>query len=154
MSTPGADASASRINIYWFLSLTLSLSAALVGILAKQWIREYQRDSGRTPPEALGIRQLKHDGRERWRVAEIVSSVPILLQTSLALFLIGIVELLWRLNKHVAIPVSCVVLLLGLFYTSATVLPAAQFVYWYFTPRSSAPQCPYKSPAAWFILRA
>uniref|UniRef100_A0A0W0G9E2 DUF6535 domain-containing protein n=1 Tax=Moniliophthora roreri TaxID=221103 RepID=A0A0W0G9E2_MONRR len=38
------SASAVRINAYWFLSLTLSLTAVLVGILCKQWIREHRRD--------------------------------------------------------------------------------------------------------------
>ncbi|EJD48863.1 hypothetical protein AURDEDRAFT_29010, partial [Auricularia subglabra TFB-10046 SS5] len=72
-----SDATAARINAYWFLSLALSLSAALVGILAKQWIREYDRDAGRTHPEALGVRQMKFDGLGAWKVPEIVSSVPL-----------------------------------------------------------------------------
>ncbi|EJD54850.1 hypothetical protein AURDEDRAFT_28079, partial [Auricularia subglabra TFB-10046 SS5] len=39
-----SSATIARINAYWFLSLTLSLSAALLGILCKQWVREYERD--------------------------------------------------------------------------------------------------------------
>ncbi|GJE85033.1 hypothetical protein PsYK624_011100 [Phanerochaete sordida] len=38
-----APTSARVINILFFLSLVLSLSAALFGILAKQWLREYLR---------------------------------------------------------------------------------------------------------------
>ncbi|EJD42776.1 hypothetical protein AURDEDRAFT_22982, partial [Auricularia subglabra TFB-10046 SS5] len=71
------DASATRINAYWFLSLTLSLSAALIGILAKQWIREYDRDAGRTHPESIGVRHMKFKGLEAWNVPRTVSSVPI-----------------------------------------------------------------------------
>lgn len=37
-----------RINVYWFLSLVLSLSAALIGIVCKQWLREYERDIGQS----------------------------------------------------------------------------------------------------------
>jgi hypothetical protein len=38
-------ADAVRINIFWILSLIITLSAALIGILYKQCIHEYQRDT-------------------------------------------------------------------------------------------------------------
>ncbi|EJD36684.1 hypothetical protein AURDEDRAFT_23862, partial [Auricularia subglabra TFB-10046 SS5] len=72
-----SDSAAACINTYWFVSLTLSLSAALVGILAKQWLREYERDVGRTDADALAIRQMKFKGLQRWRVNDIVLSVPL-----------------------------------------------------------------------------
>ncbi|EJD36813.1 hypothetical protein AURDEDRAFT_33844, partial [Auricularia subglabra TFB-10046 SS5] len=148
-----SDAASTRINIYWFLSLSLSLSAALVAILAKQWVREYERDAGRTPPEAMGIRHMKYEGMNAWQVSGIISSIPILLQAALALFLIGIVELLWRLNVRVTIPVTIVSSSAGLFYLATTILPSLNFLIWYFTPASPATQCPYKSSQAWLILR-
>ncbi|ESK87589.1 hypothetical protein Moror_1968 [Moniliophthora roreri MCA 2997] len=39
------DASSVRINVFWFLSLILSLTSALFGLLCKQWVREHQRDT-------------------------------------------------------------------------------------------------------------
>ncbi|KAJ3524188.1 hypothetical protein NM688_g8605 [Phlebia brevispora] len=46
-----APVSAVTINTLWFLSLVFSLAAALFGILAKQWLREYlQWDSVLAPP--------------------------------------------------------------------------------------------------------
>lgn len=149
-----SNAVAVRINTYWFLSLILALSAALVGILAKQWIREYDRDVGRTHPESLGVRQMKFDGLEAWKVNEIVSSVPLLLQFALGLFFLGIVELLWQLHPAVAVPVTTVVILALVFYVVTTILPTVHLANWYRTPGSRASQCPYKSPHAWIVLRA
>lgn len=130
-TTALTDKGSVRINTCWFLSLTLSLASALVGILAKQWVREYERDAGRTQPEGLGIRQVKYKGFEAWRVNEIVLTVPLLLQAALALFLAGVVELLWRLNRAVAAPVIALVSCIGIFYLATTVLPCYNFVLWH-----------------------
>ncbi|KDR75476.1 hypothetical protein GALMADRAFT_26854, partial [Galerina marginata CBS 339.88] len=32
-----------RLNTFWFLSLVLSLSTVLLGIISLQWLREHQR---------------------------------------------------------------------------------------------------------------
>ncbi|EJD44336.1 hypothetical protein AURDEDRAFT_19669, partial [Auricularia subglabra TFB-10046 SS5] len=46
-----------RINAYWFISLVLSLSAALVAILGKQWVREFERRASNLPlREVVGVR--------------------------------------------------------------------------------------------------
>lgn len=146
---------AARINIYWFLSLTLSLSAALVGILAKQWIREYETDVGRTPYEAVAIRQMRYEGFERWGVAAIITSVPVLLQAGLFLFLAGMLELLWMLNTRVAVPVTITVAFAVIFYVSTSVLPATQYLLWHHLPSlRNAAQCPYKSPQGLLALKA
>ncbi|KDR70743.1 hypothetical protein GALMADRAFT_75965, partial [Galerina marginata CBS 339.88] len=50
------SASSIRINILWFISLILSLTTVLVGIVALQWIREHQRYTDAIKPkEALAI---------------------------------------------------------------------------------------------------
>lgn len=160
-----------RINTYWFLSLTLSLSAALLGILCKQWVREYERNAGHSHHIALAVRHIKHEGLEAWGVGGIVAAVPLILQLGLALFLIGILELLWRLHASVAAWVTAVCWLTGMIYVATTFLPLLQCVYlsaWFhrhvrnhglWPPdllRGSfltAPQCPYKSPQAWLVMR-
>ncbi|EJD49956.1 hypothetical protein AURDEDRAFT_58835, partial [Auricularia subglabra TFB-10046 SS5] len=93
-----SDAAIIRINSFWFMSLLLSLSAALAGILCKQWLREFERNGGQSPEMALAVRHVRFRGFEFWKVGSIVTSVPILMQMALALFIIGIVELLWRLH--------------------------------------------------------
>ncbi|KZV96329.1 hypothetical protein EXIGLDRAFT_643272 [Exidia glandulosa HHB12029] len=157
------DAAAARINLYWFLSLTLSLSTALVGIVCKQWVREYERDVGQSPREALGVRQVKFEGLEYWKVGAVVASVPLLLQLALALFLIGILELLWRLHTGLATAVTVVAGLTVIFYIFTALLPLWQCVYvsvlsalgerGFRGGAFARAQCPYKSPQAWLALR-
>ncbi|EJD36892.1 hypothetical protein AURDEDRAFT_35085, partial [Auricularia subglabra TFB-10046 SS5] len=153
-----SDAAAARINVCWFLALTLSLTAALIGILCKQWVREYERDVGRSHEQALGVRQMKFEGLESWRVGEIVSAVPLLLQLALALFMVGILELLWRLHREVAATVSVVAGITLLFYIATSFLPLIQYLDLHFRRRGyllrTRSQCPYKSPQAWLALRS
>lgn len=88
-----------RINIFWFLSLIIALSTALIGILCKQWIREYQRSPSISNEEAFKLRQLRHESWESWRVPEIIRSTSLLLQVSLLLFFAGTLDLLWSQAK-------------------------------------------------------
>ncbi|EJD42105.1 hypothetical protein AURDEDRAFT_68014 [Auricularia subglabra TFB-10046 SS5] len=145
-----------RINSYWFLSLTLSLSCALIAILAKQWLREYERDYGLSHSQSLAVRQMKFEGLRKWHVNAIVSFLPLVLQLALALFMIGVIELLWKLNSALAIMVTCLATTVFGLYVATTIMPAVYFVYWHFKPdaeQSTAVQCPYKSPQSWLALR-
>ncbi|EJD44221.1 hypothetical protein AURDEDRAFT_31521, partial [Auricularia subglabra TFB-10046 SS5] len=146
-----SSSAAARINGYWFLSLILSLSAALVGILCKQWVREFGRDVARTPKEHIGVRQMKYEGFEAWRVGTLVSAVPLILQISLALFIVGVLELVWRLSTPVAVLVSIAAGAAGIFYLGTTFLPAVEYVRAAVSTERRA-QCPYKSPQAWIAL--
>ncbi|KAI8984840.1 hypothetical protein BD414DRAFT_380825, partial [Trametes punicea] len=86
--SPLPPASAIWLNALWFSSLVLSLSSASIGIMVKQWLNEYNSGiSSGTSREAARIRQHRLNNLKRWRVAEIMTMIPILLQLSLALFL-------------------------------------------------------------------
>ena len=130
------------INSLWFVSLVAALSSAFIGILVKQWLREYMRPVSTTPIDALSLRQLDYQALKDWGVVEIISFLPLLLQLSLALFLVGLLYLLWTLHNVVAGILTAVVATVFVFYTATTVLPALQ--------QSS---CPYKSPQSWLFLR-
>ncbi|EJD44338.1 hypothetical protein AURDEDRAFT_166718 [Auricularia subglabra TFB-10046 SS5] len=137
-----------RINAYWFISLVLSLSAALIAILGKQWVREFERSATNLPlKEVVGVRQLKFEGLEYWRVGDIISALPLLLQLSLALFALGILELLWYLHVSGAIAVCVPTAIVLLFYLATTFLPLLQHVQ-RFREGHGIPQCAYKSPQA------
>ena len=137
-----ASLSAIVINSLWFVSLVAALSSAFIGILVKQWLREYMRPVSTTPIDALSLRQLDYQALKDWGVVEIISFLPLLLQLSLALFLVGLLYLLWTLHNVVAGILTVVVATVFVFYTATTVLPALQ--------QSS---CPYKSPQSWLFLR-
>ena len=152
------DASEVRVNIFWFLSLTLSLSAALISILAKQWLRAYQRDFRPFDLDkaSFAMRQSRYDGLHAWKVPHIISAIPLLLQLSLALFFIGVIDLMWSLNQAVAIAVAVSAGSALLFLLVTTLLPAIMWIYSAFRldlDMDLPSQCPYKSPLAWSLVR-
>ncbi|ESK92249.1 hypothetical protein Moror_4711 [Moniliophthora roreri MCA 2997] len=155
-----ADSFSIRINCFWFLSLILSLTSALFGLLCKQWLREHQRDTQtRTPGEELALRQLRRDSFERWGVSSFLSALPILPEVALLLFFVGVLDLLWNRNR---IPfVVCFVTVMvstGLYFVT-TVLPMLtvpgnqllKIWNWDFNELSYQFICPYKSPQAWGV---
>ena len=126
VSTSFSPSAATRwINILFFLSLIFSLAAALFSILAKQWIREYIKWNSplALPRENVLVRQIRIEAWEDWQVSMILSSIPILLELGMILFLAGVVILLWTLDDIVAKVITVFVsLFLGAF-AAFTVLP-------------------------------
>ncbi|CAA7264386.1 unnamed protein product [Cyclocybe aegerita] len=152
LSDPFPQSASERINIYWFLSLTLSLATVLVGIIATQWLREYQRDVLLSSKAKLALRQMRHEGLQYWSIPRIVAMLPLLLQCACILFLLGIVEMLWILNRRVAIPITIAVGFMLLFLATTVVLPTLQFIF----PGNDylrVAQCAYKSPQSLAVLR-
>ena len=124
----------------WFTSLVFSLDAALFGMLAKQWCREYLRwHSVNTPPrQNVLLRQVRFEAWERWGVASIIAAVPALLQIALVLFLVGLqIFVLTFTNKALAVVVSLAIgsTLIGV--VVLTVLPVFYRL------------CPFQSPTGW-----
>ncbi|KAK7014454.1 hypothetical protein VNI00_019348, partial [Paramarasmius palmivorus] len=156
------NASTIRVNCFWFLSLVFSLTAALFGLLCKQWIREHQRDPfTQSPEEALALRQLRRDSLEKWKVFAFLSALPILLEVALILFFMGILDLLWNLHPiPFIISLVAIVLSVGLYFTT-TLLPTLAVPKdqrWnikcgHFERLSFQFICPYKSPQAWIFYR-
>ncbi|KAJ3513438.1 hypothetical protein NLJ89_g2949 [Agrocybe chaxingu] len=143
-----------RINTLVFLSLALSLATVLFGILTLQWIREFQRKDSLSHQDSLVLRQVRFDGLVKWKVPEIVSSLPVILQLALLLFLAGLVDFLASVNQPVAIVVGVVVSLTFTLAIAATALPAFQSLYcMVLFPDSNVTQCPYKSPLSGVFFR-
>ncbi|KDR67793.1 hypothetical protein GALMADRAFT_1061877 [Galerina marginata CBS 339.88] len=144
--------SAVRINIFWFLSLTLSMATVLIGILCMQWLREFKRDAARSHKDAIAIRQMRYEGLVKWKVPLMLSLLPLLLQLALVLFFAGVLDLLWSLHRLVAIVITIAVGMVLLVLLGTTVLPALQS---HFTrdPYLQVGQCPYKSPQSWAFYR-
>ncbi|TFK63815.1 hypothetical protein BDN72DRAFT_847241 [Pluteus cervinus] len=150
----GPSPSTIRINVYWFLSLVLSLIAVVVGILCLQWLREYERPHSGSFEEKLRYRQIRYDGLVAWGVPSLIPWLPFLVVLSLILFFVGVVELLWERNHIVASIILVPITLLVLFLIDTSYAPALQAIKirWSLnlmftgTPRS---QCPYKSPLSY-----
>jgi len=141
-----------RVNVFWFLSLSISLGTVFLGIVCLQWLREYQKNVPIDPQDAISIRQMRWEGLTHWKVPEILSSLPVLLNLSLTLFFAGLLDLLWSLDTAVAISSTIVVGLLVGFVVTTTILPSLQL---FFIRDNSLqkPQCPYKSPQSWIVHR-
>lgn len=139
------------VNIVWVISVSLSLIAALAGILCMQWIREFRRETNLSAKDKLSLRQLRYDGLQRWHVPTIMTALPVMLQLALLLFFAGLLQFMW--NLHVGLAISLLVVLgpVIVFYFASTFAPAAQF--WYGKQWFMGPQCPYKSPQAWVALK-
>ncbi|PFH52091.1 hypothetical protein AMATHDRAFT_190438 [Amanita thiersii Skay4041] len=146
------DSWAVQVNIFWFLSLSLSLSAAIIGILCLQWLREHERKVNLSAKEAFALQFMRYEGLVQWHVPAIIASLPLLLQTSLVFFFVGLLELLWNLNHTVAVVITIVSGLTLLFLAATTVLPAVQFLS-HQSRRLRISQCPFKSPQSLAIHR-
>ncbi|EJD39837.1 hypothetical protein AURDEDRAFT_19518, partial [Auricularia subglabra TFB-10046 SS5] len=81
------------VNGLWFVSLGLSLSVALLCILAKQWLDEYHActTAPASSPRHWTRRHLQYkEGLVHWHVPAFISVLPAVLHASLFLFLAGL----------------------------------------------------------------
>lgn len=128
------------VNILWFSGLSLSLFAALFGILVKQWLHVYSQWSECAQPKnTLILRNICQEGFLRWKVPHIIGALPVLLKAALLLFVAGLVVYHWSLNYAVVGVLSALVTTLVVFTIATIVLPA------FFN------DFPYKSPMALLI---
>jgi hypothetical protein len=128
------------VNALWFCGLILSLFAALLGILAKQWLHVYGNWSERDQPRnSVILRYVYQEGFLRWHVPEIIGLLPVLLQIALLLFAVGLVAYMWTLNPTIASILSALVAMMILVVIVTIVLP-------FFSE-----DCPYKSPIGLII---
>lgn len=135
--------SAVWINSLWFLSLILSLTSALFGMIAKQWLREYMEwtTTSWLPQRTITLRQKRFEAFEEYKVPAIIATIPALLEVALILFFSGLIIFLWTINRTVA---GVSIAAIGTSITLAilaTVLPVFHR------------RCPYKSPTGWACLR-
>ncbi|KIP10744.1 hypothetical protein PHLGIDRAFT_64885, partial [Phlebiopsis gigantea 11061_1 CR5-6] len=113
------------INGLFYVSLVLSLAAALFGIIAKQWLREYLQWNSplSSPRENVLVRQIRFEAFNTWNVVSTISAIPALLELSVILFLVGIVILLWTLDNIVASCVTFIVIVFLGVVSAFTILP-------------------------------
>ncbi|KAH9477005.1 hypothetical protein JR316_0010921 [Psilocybe cubensis] len=147
-----------RVNVFWFLSLILSLATVVIGIVSLQWLREHQSyDSDLSPRSKYALFNMRADGLKAWHVDKFFTGLPLLLQSALVLFLGGVIDFLHAIGYWaVTIPVMIAISFILMFLIATTVIPCLQvillsFTLPYDTKKTSNPivpprQCPYKSP--------
>ncbi|KAJ7191267.1 hypothetical protein GGX14DRAFT_600991 [Mycena pura] len=107
IKVPVPAAADSRIIIaqsFLYFSLFSTLLAALLAVLAKQWLLHYDSAGDRGSIEDRGLeRQRKADGLQRWKFDFVMQIFPLLLQTSLLLFAAALSIYLWTINNAIAV---------------------------------------------------
>lgn len=127
-------------GVLWFVALIFSLSAASISIALGEWLHHHTDRASSMSRQSVRIWAMRRRSLEKWHVRIVIDLLPVLLQISLALFLIGLLELLWALSHVVAAIVTALVIIL-LLPTLVTV-----FLPYFFA------DCPYKSRAAWLCF--
>ena len=124
-----------------YASLLMSLLAAFVAMLGKQWLNRYLRDIGGSISERCGDRQRKRNGIEKWPFEMFIESLPIMLQIALLLLTVGLSRYMWTINASVA----------------RTLLGLTSFGVGFFilivVAGTSSYECPFQTPAS-LTLRA
>ena len=136
-------ASAVRVNVLWFLSLTLSLSCALSATLMQQWARRYQELAQRRGAfhRRGRMRAYIFDGINRFGMARAVATMPTLLHISVFLFFAGLIDFLFPIYTTVAYTTLGCITVFALAYATLTVLPNIYL------------NCPYGTPLSAFTWR-
>ncbi|EJD51526.1 hypothetical protein AURDEDRAFT_111695 [Auricularia subglabra TFB-10046 SS5] len=89
---PFIISSTSRIvNCLWVASLILSLGAALIAIMGKDWINMYSSRPLCNTRQWAEMRTYRLSCVNRWHMSGIIASAPVLLHISLLLFGVGLI---------------------------------------------------------------
>ena len=114
----------------------MSLLAAFVAMLGKQWLNRYLRHTGGSMIERCGDRQRKFDGLKRWPFRVFIESLPIMLQIALFLLTCGLSRHMWSVNTSVARVVISLTVIGFLFYAAIVVAGISSY------------ECPFQTPAS------
>lgn len=123
-----------RINRLFSVSLTCSMIAAFGALLGQQWITSYKRRFAGGFEEERQERQRRLLGAQRWRLETVLDRLlPMLLQISLIVFLVGMIDYLQSLNFPVALPCAIICGLSVVFFTFTIIFSLID------------PHCPFKT---------
>jgi len=110
------------VNLLFFLSLALVLIDAFLAMLVKSWLQEFDRGWRKYTVADLRAqeRERRLQGLERWKLAELITLRPALIQSSLLFFSIGLIVLLFPLHLISAILSSVALMASFGFYVFTT----------------------------------
>lgn len=144
------------INQLWFLSMTQSLAAVVLGTLCLQWLSAFTRKSKpKIHENALALRQMRYEGFVEWGIPRVPAILLLNVQAALVLFTIGLIWFLFNKSEAVAFPVVIVAGVTIFFLVLTTLLPLLQSLIGFIFPWTLViPQCPFKSPISFVIHRS
>jgi len=124
------------VTCLMYASLIISMLAAFVAMLGKQWLNRYLRNSGRSMIERCGDRQRKCDGLEKWPLHFFVESLPVMLQVALLPLAYGLCRYMWSVNSSVAFTLISLTGLGAAFYVAIVIAGMSSY------------GCPFQTPAS------
>ena len=139
------------ITCLMYVSLLISLLAAFVTMLGKQWLNRYLRNSGGSMIERCGDRQSKCDGLEKWPLHFFVESLPMMLQVALLLLACGLCRHMWSINASVARTLITFTGLGVTFYIGVMIAGTLLYACPFQTPASTTLRGPWKKIRDWII---
>ena len=88
------------VNTFWFLSLVINLTCAILASLLQQWARTYLEvtQTHHSLHKQARTRTFFAKGIERFRVPWVFEALPAMLHLSVFLFFAGLVVFLWNVN--------------------------------------------------------
>jgi hypothetical protein len=119
-----------------YASLLISLLAAFVAMLGKQWLNRYLRNAGGSMIERCGDRQRKCDGLKKWPFHLFVESLPVMLQVALLLLACGLCKNMASINTSVAGVLISLTVLGVLFYLGIIITGTSSY------------ECPFQTPVS------
>ncbi|KAG8753529.1 hypothetical protein FRC11_007334, partial [Ceratobasidium sp. 423] len=131
------------INVLWFASLMISLGAAVVAILAKEWLSAFTSYRTRHAYEYALQRQARLTSLNTWNMLPIIDMLPTLLNFALFIFSLGLIVRLWLLDFVVAGVITTISAIVGGFYFFFVIAGAM------YQPES----CPYQARICTYIRR-
>ncbi len=134
------------VNVFWFMGLVFSLSAALLATLVRQWVQDYMHLFQRyTHPLKIGrLRQYLYEGTGVWNIPVVAESVPGFIHISVFLFFVGLGISLATQNTVVGKVIIALMIICGLPYIVSTFAPIIN------------PKSPLRSPLSgliWFLTQ-
>ena len=127
-----------------YASLLISLLAAFIAMLGKQWLNRYLRNSGGSMIERCGDRQRKFDGLEKWPLHFFIESLPVMLQAALLLLACGLCRHMWSINTSVAYTLIGLTGLGATFFIAIVIAGTSSYACPFQTPASTALRGPWK----------
>ncbi|KAG8737887.1 hypothetical protein FRC10_007558 [Ceratobasidium sp. 414] len=132
-----ASLAARWINGLWFTALALSLSAALLALLAKEWLIAFTASRSRSARTYAHLHQTRLRGMDNFGALHIIGLLPSMLHLSLLLFSLGFAVYLWTLDAAIAVMGVVVSGVTVAFYVVTAVLGAVYHQYCPFTTQIS-----------------
>ena len=127
-----------------YASLLISLLAAFIAMLGKQWLNRYLRNSGGSMIDRCGDRQRKFDGLRKWPLHFFIDSLSLMLQVALFLLACGLCRHMWSINIWVAYTLIGLTGLGAMFFIAIVIAGTSSYACPFQTPASATLRGPWK----------